>query len=419
MGIRGWVAGPRFRIWITAGFNSSGVLAPGTVAPATTTTAPSAVMPGERLQGLDGLRGLAMMMVILCHLHLLTIGWTGLSSFFVLSGFLITRILLNDRNASDSLGSYFRRFYVRRVLRVFPVYYAYLIALTGSTFLVPALARIQEELPAAFLYYYNLRMTVPHESTRMLSHLWSLSVEEQFYLAWPLLIAFSRRAWVPYVCIALVGLGPLLRLAAGHLLFPSLGASGHEIYIYTYVLTTSHLDAFALGALLNFVHWRPHGWQLAAMAAFVLTAGLLINQSFGMRTLSFGWPLFLPLGLQYVWGYTAINLFWFMVIAMILAGGRVKRFFSWSVLDYLGKRSYSTYIIHFPLLALMEPLWNKFTGTYGTITGTLLFMVPYLALVFVVSNAMYQFIEQPFNALRARFHVARATAQGQMSRVLA
>src|SRR5882672_7423013 len=76
---------------------------------------------GGRLQGLDGLRGLAMLGVIACHLNVLTIGWTGLSSFFVLSGFLITRILLNDREQSETLGGYFRRFYIRRVLRVFPI----------------------------------------------------------------------------------------------------------------------------------------------------------------------------------------------------------------------------------------------------------------------------------------------------------
>jgi peptidoglycan/LPS O-acetylase OafA/YrhL len=371
----------------------------------------------DRLQGLDGLRGLALMMVIIAHLSIFSIGWVGMQSFFVLSGFLITRILLNDRKQADTLGAYFRRFYVRRALRVFPIYYAYLIALTALVFIIPALHRVQGELPAAYLYYYNWQMMMSHEHTRMLGHLWSMSVEEQFYLVWPWFIAFVPRAYIPYVCVVLIGLGPLVREAAISVLFPSLGLSGHRLPIYTYIFTGSHVDAFAFGGLINFVQWRPRAVHLAITAALALVVGLAINGAYGMDSLSFGWPLFMPYGYQYSWGYSVVNFFCFLVICAILAGGSVRRFFSIRLLDYLGKRSYSSYVIHFPLLAFMDPLQTKLVYAWGQFPGTLLFAIPYLAAVFVASGLMYRYIEMPFNGFKDRFQGARKIRSDDVSQV--
>lgn len=369
--------------------------------------APAAPAGDGRLEGLDGLRGFAMLGVIFCHLNVFTIGWTGLPSFFVLSGFLITKILISDREQAEGLGGYFRRFYVRRVLRVFPIYYVYLLALTAVALLVPAMAHVRGELPAAYLYYYNLHMIFPHEHTRTLGHLWSLSVEEQFYIVWPWLIAFLPRRILPLVCVALVGLGPLLRWWAYAVLFPSWGLEGPRNLIYTYIFTLSHVDAFALGALVNFVRPGPRLWPLVAFLAAALAAGFAVNGLFGMRALSLGWPLFLPHGYQYTWGYTVVNGFWFLVICAILAGGPVRQFFRWPLLDYLGKRSYSTYILHFPLLALMEPAWLWLMQATGTLPGTFLFAVPYLAVVFGCSALTFRWIETPINGLKDRFRASR------------
>jgi peptidoglycan/LPS O-acetylase OafA/YrhL len=366
--------------------------------------------PG-RLEGLDGLRGLAMLGVIFCHLSIFTIGWIGLPSFFVLSGFLITRVLLNDRAESDSLRSYFGRFYLRRSLRVFPIYYIYLLLLTLAVLTVPSLARLQGELPWAWAYLYNFRMIASDEHSRLLGHLWSLSVEEQFYLLWPWLIAFAPRRLIPVVCLVLVGMGPLLREWIFSSLLPALGFSGHRLTIYTYIFTISHLDAFALGALINFVHWRPHTWQITALIGAALAVGFAVNGSYGMNTLSLGWPLFMPNAQQYAWGYTIINLIWFAVICAILTGGPIKRFFCRPVLDYLGKRSYSTYLLHFPLLAIMQPLLSIAIDVLGRIPGTLAFAVPYLAVVILVSDLTYRHIEVPINSLKDRFHASRKPAR--------
>jgi peptidoglycan/LPS O-acetylase OafA/YrhL len=365
-----------------------------------------------RLDGLDGLRGLAMLGVIFCHLQLLTVGWTGLSSFFILSGFLITRILLSDRARSATLGGYFRRFYIRRLLRVFPIYYAYLIALAVGTLIAPSLAPLRDDLAPAFLYYFNIHMISPvHEHTRMLDHLWSLSVEEQFYIVWPWLVAFVPRRALPYVCLALVGSGPLLRQWACDWLLPRMGLAGSPVLPnYVYILTTSQIDAFALGALINFVRLKPRDWQVLALLAAVIALGFAVNGAWGMKTLSFGWPLFMPRALQWAWGYTVIDLFWFVVICAILAGGGVTRFFSTRVLDFLGKRSYSTYIVHFPILALLLPFWQAAQARFGIYPGTLLFALPYLAVVFAVSSTTYRFIELPISELKERFRASRKPA---------
>ncbi|MEQ1438031.1 acyltransferase [Fontimonas sp. SYSU GA230001] len=364
-----------------------------------------------RLDGLDGLRGLAMLGVIFCHLSIFTIGWIGLPSFFVLSGFLITRVLLGDRAESDTLRAYFGRFYLRRALRVFPIYYLYLLVVTAAVLSIPKLARLQGELPWAWTYLYNFRMIASAEHSRLLGHLWSLSVEEQFYLVWPWLIAFAPRRVIPAVCLALIGMGPLVREWVCNGLLPAFGYGGERAPIYTYVFTASHLDAFALGALINFVQWRPRIWHIVALIGGALAVGFAVNGGYGMEALSMGWPLFMPHGQQYAWGYTVINVVWFTVICAILTGGPIKRFFCLGVLDYLGKRSYSTYLLHFPMLVLMQPLLNTAIAMFGRVPGTLLFAVPYLAAVVLASDLTYRHIEVPINALKDRFHASRKTAR--------
>lgn len=366
-----------------------------------------AVAEAGRFQGLDGLRGLAMLGVIFCHLAIFTIGWIGLPSFFVLSGFLITHVLIKDRAESDTLRGYFARFYIRRALRVFPVYYLYLAVASTIIFAAPSMSRVQGELPWAWAYLYNFRMIADHEHSRLLGHLWSLSVEEQFYLVWPWLIAFAPRRLIVAVCIVLVGLGPLTREWVCNGLLPALGFSGERLKIYTYLFTLSHVDAFAIGALINFIKWQPRTEHVLALIGVALVAGFAVNGSLGMNSLAFGWPLFMPQGYQYAWGYTVINLIWFSVICAILGGGAIKRFFCNPVLDYLGKRSYSTYLLHFPLQALMHPLWEMSTNALGRVPGTLLFALPYLAGVLLLSDLTYRYIEVPINALKDRFHASR------------
>ena len=147
------------------------------------------------IPGLDGLRAIAFLLVFAFHTDYLQFGWVGVSLFFVLSGFLITGILLEMKN-SLATRDYFFKFYGRRFLRIFPLYYFYLILMTVlALWLISISYRplymqiFLDQVWYAVFYVYDFFFgTIYSEFTFFLDHFWSLSVEEQFYIFWPLLI---------------------------------------------------------------------------------------------------------------------------------------------------------------------------------------------------------------------------------------
>src|SRR5262245_16358318 len=149
--------------------------------------------------GLDGLRGIAILLVILYHnfgfIPFLNYGWLGVDLFFVLSGFLITEILLKTRTTTN----YFKNFYTRRVLRIFPLYYLCLILVIVIFPLIknfPYDLSFYRENQVWFWFYLQNWMLIFkqwNDSAILLNHFWSLAVEEQFYIVWPLLVLLIRK----------------------------------------------------------------------------------------------------------------------------------------------------------------------------------------------------------------------------------
>src|SRR5688572_5325775 len=187
------------------------------------------------IRSLDGIRALAVFLVILFHWKLpllhLEFGWSGVSIFFVLSGYLITRILINSKQTT--LGHYLKVFYVKRTLRIFPLYYGYLIAfglflVLVKVFSLPGFTRdilsIKSEFLLLLTYTYNfsqlLHLLGEHvqRGSMFIGHLWSLSVEEQFYLIFPFVVYFCSTKSLRYILLAIVVLCPILRLGAGEYL---------------------------------------------------------------------------------------------------------------------------------------------------------------------------------------------------------
>jgi peptidoglycan/LPS O-acetylase OafA/YrhL len=177
----------------------------------------SPVVGPQRVASLDGLRGLAVLLVLAHHsaqtagrpdhpLNLflngiLLAGWTGVDLFFVLSGFLITGILYDARGRAN----YFRTFFMRRFLRIFPLYYVSLLILVVLLPALlppdPALQHMQQELPWYWAFLANVRIAYAgwSESSYIL-HFWTLAVEEQFYIVWPFLVfSLSRTALCEHV----------------------------------------------------------------------------------------------------------------------------------------------------------------------------------------------------------------------------
>ena len=202
----------------------------------------------KRIPQLDGIRGLAILLVMLFHFFwfpmaaglpisandswlrpILLSCWVGVDLFFVLSGFLITGILVDAR----ARPGYFKNFYARRVLRIFPLYYLFLaawLALTGYQSL--------------WLWSYTANIHMAREGwtavPSAVDHLWSLAIEEQYYLLWPVVIYFLKPKQALFVCAGLAMLCPLIRFHYFHVNQP----------LSAYMLTHARLDSLAWGALL-------------------------------------------------------------------------------------------------------------------------------------------------------------------------
>jgi peptidoglycan/LPS O-acetylase OafA/YrhL len=307
------------------------------------------------LPALDGVRGLAILAVLLFHFiapvkpqspvdhaisWLFAYGALGVDLFFVLSGFLITGILYDSRTDP----AYFRNFYMRRVLRIFPLYYGVLAIVF---FVVPALpalhgteiARLRNDQAWAWLYGVNIYMAM-HGGWGLsyLEHFWSLAVEEQFYLVWPLVVWLLAARPRLFLAFSLAVAGASF---GGRIVASLLGASP----IATTVLTPFQLDALALGGFFA-VYLRQPGGEAGARRFIVpMTAagiGLLLLQ-FAVRHFS-------------AYGAALLSLrsgaFHILLAALLLkallapTSSRWSRFFRSRPMAILGKYSYGIYVYH-------------------------------------------------------------------------
>jgi peptidoglycan/LPS O-acetylase OafA/YrhL len=230
----------------------------------------------------DYLRGIAVLVVMLFHgshdvqsfpmARYVEFGWTGVDLFFVLSGFLITGILFDTREQKG----YFTNFYARRILRIWPLYFA----LLGVMFIaVPLVAprwgatAMAGAKPAWTFVLFIQNLAIPHAITGPLSATWSLAIEEQFYFAWPLLIWLLPRKAIQRVAIAIIVCSPLLRL----------GLTLSHAHVAMYFNTFTRLDGLAVGSFLAI--WLRDAdaktvkrWALAALP-IALTAAIFIEQT--------------------------------------------------------------------------------------------------------------------------------------------
>jgi peptidoglycan/LPS O-acetylase OafA/YrhL len=313
---------------------------------------------------LDGLRGLAILLVVLYHATLFgeanasgaewlaalpRWGWAGVDLFFVLSGFLITRILVRERAAAN----YFGVFYARRVLRIFPLYYLVLAVFfiaTPDRFWLPGGSR---DTFWYWLYLSNVETALTGAfHHRFLDLTWSLAIEEQFYLVWPLLVWWLAPRRLEALCIAAIGAAFALRCA-----FVLSGA--HPLAVY--VLTPFRMDCLAAGALVALVAERE-GWtrleriaRALLPAAFAVCAALYALYRFDPSLLAPRPNLtLLAHPLVQTLGYSALaTLFAALLVRAMTAGSRG----AWRALEarpllVLGHYSYAIYLLHDPAIAL-------------------------------------------------------------------
>jgi peptidoglycan/LPS O-acetylase OafA/YrhL len=367
------------------------------------------------VRALDGMRAVAVLAVMGFHLRYIGAGWAGVQMFFVLSGFLITSILIADKHYP--LASYLERFYWRRSLRIFPLYFAF-IGILGIVALSDGpSAAFRQQWPYLVTYTFNYRRFLPdYIAQRYWGHLWSLSVEEQFYLLWPALIYFVPRRALGRLFVTLVVATPLLRFAI-ETAFSGRTVGGRPAYWLIYYVTVCHLDAFASGALVAYTRGSRqvrHPVRLCLlMTVIVLGVGFLHQLTIGdAMFLTVGYPWALPFHYQASWGYTILNLWSATLVITLLQENRVTRLFRWRPLAHIGKISYGVYLFHLPILVIAQDQLNLPLGS-RSLEGLFAFAL-YLAVTLAVSQVSYVAFERRFLALKnTRFvRPARTNLEG-------
>ena len=327
----------------------------------------------RHLPGLDGLRGLAIAMVMFCHFlpysdqpHSLMgrlfffvgrCGWCGVDLFFVLSGFLITGILLEAKGTSH----YFRNFYARRTLRIFPLYYLVLAAvflliplIRPAAFAPAELAGIQHHQAWLWIYGSNLLMFWKndigffHSDWLDLNPFWSLAVEEHFYLIWPAVVFLCSRPVLKVVCVVIVVSSFILR-----------GVMFHKGVVESiYVFTPCRVDTMALGALLAIL---VRGDQ--ATAKRLLGGAKWMALILGLLWFASLWK---NPSRDRLWsvtaGYTLVAGFFAALLPAVLVapvGTPLGRVFNSALLRTLGKYSYGLYVYH----VVLGSTFNRCFGT--------------------------------------------------------
>jgi peptidoglycan/LPS O-acetylase OafA/YrhL len=373
----------------------------------------------KHIKSIDSLRAFAVLAVIFDHwalvfdhgkyvptfLHSIPFGTIGVTVFFVLSGFLISGILMDSKIAIDqnriTLKKAFKVFYIRRTLRIFPIYYLLLFALLIFT---PYLFNFDNNSPFWFFgYLTNFYLYFRSDWIGDFMPLWSLGVEEQFYLFWPFVLLLINRQYTLHAIIALIFLGLFSRVYF-ELFSPEFLRRG-GFYIFT---TPTCLDSFGLGALLSYLiknnlltDFYRKVISYLSIAAIIVLITLIVYWKF-------------PTPPQNILYRFLISIISVHLISILLSKNWITILFENSITIYLGKISYSMYLFHNFLPNIYQKLSAYFLSQNLKIPFTNYSILPYIGgniqliiyfmvLIFLSSTTWFLF-EKPINNLKNKFN---------------
>jgi len=349
------------------------------------------------ISSLDGIRGIAILLVLFFHCFekikvfpfnfLSEIGWVGVDLFFVLSGFLITGILLDTKGNENYLMSFF----AKRALRIFPLYYLALLII----FIILAIPGINHFNPVFDIthlqnsfYYFTFTQNLFFSFngwgvTDLLNHFWSLAIEEQFYLFWPFIIFYLKTSKVLVVCTLLIIIALITR-------------NNNVDSDFSYVFTLARVDALSIGSMLAIVI-RKHNQLLNRMAlpTFLITAISLLLISYYSPNIGFRNTYFVR------FGYTLFALLFASIIAFVYDKKRVgtvtNEILSLGMLRFFGTYSYGIYIYH----------WLLYKGVYIYFENKYVFSKAYilvfLCIVIIISVISFHTFEKYFLRYKSKF----------------
>ena len=345
---------------------------------------------------LDGLRGIAVIMVIFHHWtswgHALGLGNIGVQLFFVLSGFLITGILLDAREGAAPgrwFPSTFREFTLNRVARIWPIYILVLVAvaLTGDRF------ERHEAMPMHFLFLSNVLFAIRGEFGTTLSHFWSIGVEQQFYLVWPFAVLLIDKKRLEWLTFALIASAPLFRLTMVML--------GFENFASFNTLPFASMDSLGMGALISIWIRMPEAEstlrvrRLSSMAIAAAFAFALLRVS-QIDTFNAEQTLY------------AIVFAWVVILACKGILGRAGQVLESRPLVAVGLVSYGVYVYHMFIPRAVAFLLRLIDTPIFLQDGLFFFLLCTVATI-TLAGASWFLIERPVINLRRSFRIQSTT----------
>lgn len=372
------------------------------------------------IKGLDGLRAVAILWVMFGHISsslnwpadniilkplnlLANMGWVGVQLFFVISGFLITQILIKDRGKPN----YLKYFYMRRSLRIFPIYF---LTLIFFFIIIPMSVGVPDWLGKSvdnqmWYWLYLQNWIRPFEHQGALAPLWSLAIEEQFYLVWPLLVLLLSNRWLKVLCLLMIISAPIIRTYLFHNMplyfdIENIGKAS------AYNFTIARWDAIAIGSLLALLVKEQQTQLLLKLNKPALTVGGLVVA--GQIVILSNFAAVEP-GIGMLNQTTSAIMFGLLVILVSTSNENsfLIKTLEFKPIKSIGKVSYAMYLFHLPLTVVIFDYWRPLFTDLSALTTMAVVLSVYAVIVgltYLLAQVSWHLFEHPILRYKDKFN---------------